>query len=64
MYSVSPEDKLDVTQNIQFVLRRVENIKEKEKKNAGNQHFLLFSQFFQRAFFLENVKSRHCVVMR
>ena len=31
-------------------------------ENAGYQHFLLFPQCFQKAFFLRVVKSRDCVV--
>ena len=43
------DDKLNVTQNIKIVFRRVENIVEKGE-NAGYQHFLLFPQCFQEAF--------------
>ena len=56
------DDKLNVTQNIKVVFHRIENIVEKEE-NAGYQHFLLFPQCFQKFFFLQCVKSRHCVVM-
>ena len=35
---------------MKFALRRVENIVEKGE-NAGNQHFLLFPQCFQKASF-------------
>ena len=56
------DDKLNVTQNIKVVFHRIENIVEKEE-NAGYQHFLLFPQCFQKVFFLQCVKSRHCVVM-
>ena len=55
-------DKSNVTQNIKVVFHRIENIAGKEE-NAGHQHFLLFPQCFPRAFFLQRVKSRHCVVM-
>ena len=44
------EDKSNVTQNIQFVFERIENIVGKEE-NAGYQHFLLFPQCFQKAFY-------------
>ena len=43
------------------VFDRVENIVGKGE-NAGNQHFLLFPQCFQKASFLGVVKSRDCVV--
>ena len=43
------DDKSNVTQNIQVVFHRTENIVEKEE-NAGYQHFLLFPQCFQKAF--------------
>ena len=39
----------------------VENIVGKGE-NAGYQHFLLFSQSFQKASFFKVVKSRDCVV--
>ena len=41
-------DKLNVTQNFKVVFHRTENIVGKEE-NAGNQHFLLFPQCFQKA---------------
>ena len=34
-------DKINVTENLKFVLGRTENIMGKGE-NAGNQHFLLF----------------------
>ena len=43
------DDKLNVTQDIRVVFRRIENIVGKEE-NAGYQHFLLFPQCFQKAF--------------
>ena len=43
------DDKLNVTQNIKGVFHRIENIVGKEE-NAGYQHFLLFPQFFEKAF--------------
>ena len=56
------DDKSNGNQNITVVFHRIENIVGKEE-NAGYQHFLLFPQCFQKAFFLQCVKSRHCVVM-
>ena len=38
---------MKVTQKLEFVLEMVENIVGKGE-NAGNQHFLLFSQCFQK----------------
>ena len=55
------DDKLNVIENIKVVFHRIENIAGKEE-NAGYQHFLLFPQCFQKAFFLQCVKSRLCVV--
>ena len=43
------DDKLNVTLNIKVVFHRIENIVGKEQ-NAGNQHYLLFPQCFQKAF--------------
>ena len=42
------DDKIDVTEKLKFVLRRVENIMGKGE-NAGYQHFVLFLQCFQKA---------------
>ena len=50
-----------VTQNWTFALGREENIVGKGE-NAGYQHFLLFPQCFQKAFFPRAVKSLDCVV--
>ena len=47
-FKACAEDKINATENLKFVLWRVENIVEKGV-NAGNQHFLLFSQYFQKA---------------
>ena len=44
------DDKINVTQNLKFVLGRIENILGKEE-NAGYQYFLLFPQCFQNACF-------------
>ena len=61
------DDKLNVTQNVKGVFHGIENIVGKGE-NAGNQHFLLpaFSSFptmFSKGFFLQCIKSHHCVVM-
>ena len=56
------DDKSNITQNIKVMFHRIENIVGKEE-NAGYQHFLLFPQCFQKGFFLQCVKSRHCEVM-
>ena len=45
----------------EIVFRRLENILVKGE-NAGNQHFLLFPQCFQRSFLLGVVKSQDSVV--
>ena len=42
------DDKINGTQKLKFVLRKVDNIEEKGE-NAGYQHFLLFPQCFQKA---------------
>ena len=49
------DDKMYVTQQLKFVLGRKENIVVKGE-NAGHQHFLLFSQCFQRSFVLGSLK--------
>ena len=43
------DEKSNVTQNIEVVFHRIENIVGKEE-NTGYQHFLLFPQCFQKAF--------------
>ena len=43
-----PNDKINVTEKLKFVLGRVENIVEKGE-NAGYQHFLLCPQCFHEA---------------
>ena len=42
------DDKINLTEQLLFVLGRVENIVRKGE-NAGYQHFLLFPQCFHRA---------------
>ena len=44
------DDKIRVFKMMIFVFDRVENIMGKGE-NAGNQHFLLFPQCFQRAYY-------------
>ena len=44
-------------EKLKFVLGRIENIVGKEE-NAGYQHFLLFLQCFQKAYFPESLKVR------
>ena len=46
------DDKINVTQKLNFAVGAVENIVGKEEI-AGYQHFLLFSQCFQKATFLQ-----------
>ena len=53
--------KTNVTQKLEFVLGRVENILGKGEI-AGYQHFLLCPECFHRALFFRVVKSRDCVV--
>ena len=55
------DDKIKVLKMMIFVFDRVENIMGKEG-NAGYQLFLLFPQFFHKAFYFRVVKSRDCVV--
>ena len=49
------DDKSNVTQNLKFVLGRVENIVGKGE-NAGYQHFLLILQCFQKPSFSGSLK--------
>ena len=49
------DDKINVTEKLKFVLRRVENMVGKGE-NAGYQHFLLFPQCFQKASFQGSLK--------
>ena len=49
------DEKMNVTEKLNFVLGRVENIVGKGE-NAGYQHFLLFPQCFQKAYFLRLFK--------
>ena len=56
-FKAHADDKTNVTQNLNFLLERVENILGKGE-NAGYQHFLLFPKCFQKASFSRVVKSR------
>ena len=49
------DDKINVTENFNFVLGTVENIVGKGE-NAGYQHFLLFLQCFQKAYISGSLK--------
>ena len=49
-------DKIDVNEKVKFGLGRAENIVGKGE-NAGNQHFLLFPQSFQKASFSRSLKT-------
>ena len=51
--------QINVAQNLKFVYERVENIVGKWE-NAGNQHFLLFPQCFQKSFSVGVVRSWLC----
>ena len=42
------DDKINETEKLKFILERIENIVGKGK-TAGYQHFLLFTQCFQKA---------------
>ena len=42
------DEKINVTEKLKFVLRRVENMVGKGQ-NAGYQHFVLFPQCFQKS---------------
>ena len=50
-------DKIKVLKMMIFLFDRVVNIVGKGE-NAGNQHFLLFPQCFQRAFYPGSLKVR------
>ena len=54
---VFADDKINETQNFKLVLGRPEIIVGKGE-NAGNQHFLLFAQCFQKASFSRSLKVR------
>ena len=58
---VFEDDRINEAQMMITVFDRVENFVEKEE-NAGYQHFLLFTQCFQKDPFLGVVKSPDCVV--
>ena len=50
------DDKINVTQNLNFTLRKSRNIVRKGE-NAGNQHCLLFPTMFSKGPILWIVKS-------
>ena len=56
---VFADDQMNVTQILKFALGRVENIVG-IGENAGYQHFLLFSQCFQRTSCIRSLKVRLC----
>ena len=47
------DDKINVTQKLKIVLKKIENTVGKEE-NADIQHFLLFPQCFQKPSFQES----------
>ena len=47
IFKALADDKINVTQNLKFVLGKVENILGKGE-NAGQKHFLLFPKCFQK----------------
>ena len=49
------DDKINVTEKLNFVEGRVENIVGKGE-NGGDQYFLLFPQCFQKASFTGSLK--------
>ena len=49
------DDKINVTQKLNFVLGRVENIVGKGE-NAAKQHFVLFPQCFQQVSYTGSLK--------
>ena len=51
------DDKMNLAEKQKFFLKLVENIAGK-RENAGNQHFLLFPQCFQKASFSRLLKVR------
>ena len=48
-------NKINLTEKLKFVVGRVENVEKGE--NAGYQHFLLFSQCFQKTSFSRLLKA-------
>ena len=55
------DNNLNVDQKLKLSLGRAENIVGKGE-NTVYQHFLLLSQCYQKAFFLESFKNHDCVV--
>ena len=54
--TVNADDKLNLPENVKYVLRRVEKHYGEKGENAGYQHFLFFLQRFQRAHILGLLK--------
>ena len=51
------KNKLSVTQSMKSVFERAENTIVGIKEKAGHQHFLLFQKIFEKASFLDSLKS-------
>ena len=49
------DNKINVTERLKFVFGRVKNVVGKGE-NAGDQHFRLFPQCFEKASFLGSLK--------
>ena len=49
------DDKINVSENLKYVLERIQNIVG-NRENAGDRHFLLFQQFFQKTYFSGSLK--------
>ena len=49
------DDKINVSKNLRSVLERIQNIVGKGE-NVGNQHFLLFLQYFPKASYSRSLK--------
>ena len=59
-FKALPEDKINVTEKLKFVLGLVENIMGKGRNAGLYQHFP-FPIMFSKGLFLRVVKSRDCV---
>ena len=60
IFKAFADDKINVNKKLKYRLGRVENILGKGE-NVGYQHFLLFTQCFQKPCF-RVVKNRDCMV--
>ena len=58
---VFAEEKINVTEKLKFVLRRIENSMGKGE-NAGYHYFLLFPQCLEKDSCFKVVKSSNCAV--